>query len=133
MTTVYRTANPTAERYHTDRACTLLRIGQSQRDTRHHHPILRSTLERAVAQGILPCTHCVPTGQRILPSLSGETFGHDPIEYDGALICARCYTTNTHCSLDAFENPHRSTVRVPVLWPCTSAIIYGLVPRTPNT
>jgi hypothetical protein len=58
-----------------------------------------------------------------------ETFGHQPFEYDGVPICARCYTTESRCSIDAFEVPRRSVVRMTVPWPCTSAIVLGLAPR----
>ena len=58
-----------------------------------------------------------------------ETFGHEPFEYDGAPYCARCYVDVTRCSIDAFEIPRRSTVRVPVPWPCMSAVVLGLAPR----
>lgn len=46
-----------------------------------------------------------------------ETFGHEPITYDGAPICRRCYT----------EHYGR---RRPVPWPCTSAIVLGLTDST---
>jgi hypothetical protein len=63
------------------------------------------------------------------PVSKPETFGHEPFEYDGVPICTRCYTTSVRCSLDAFEVPRRSAVRLPVPWPCTSAVVLGLVPR----
>lgn len=58
-----------------------------------------------------------------------ETFGHNPVAYDGAPICARCYTTVTRCSIDAFEQPRRHRARQTVPWPCTSAVVLGLVSR----
>ncbi|MEU6365725.1 hypothetical protein ABZ876_08210 [Streptomyces sp. NPDC046931] len=53
-----------------------------------------------------------------------ESFGHEPFEYDGALICARC-------GVD-FEEPIADGFRIgtrPIPWPCTSAIVLGLVER----
>jgi hypothetical protein len=63
------------------------------------------------------------------PEPNSETFGHEPFEYDGVPICARCYTTVTRCSIDAFDNPRPIRIRAAVLWPCTSAVVLGLVPR----
>lgn len=62
-----------------------------------------------------------------------ETFGHEPFEYDGVPICARCYTVDIRCFIDAFDNPRRVTVRRTVPWPCTSAIVLGLAPRQDPT
>lgn len=58
-----------------------------------------------------------------------DDFGHEPFEYDGVPICARCYTTEVRCSVDAFDTPRRLAVRRAVFWPCTSAVVLGLVPR----
>jgi hypothetical protein len=57
-----------------------------------------------------------------------ETFGHEPFEYDGVPIC-RCYVNVTRCSIDAFEQPRPVRAREPVFWPCTSAVVLGLVDR----
>ncbi|BBB01015.1 hypothetical protein RVR_8246 [Actinacidiphila reveromycinica] len=45
---------------------------------------------------------------------STETFGHEPFRYDGVPNCIRCYT-------------ERRGRRRPVPWPCTSAVVLGLV------
>lgn len=50
------------------------------------------------------------------PEPIGETFGHEPFEYDGVPICRRCFIH------------HRSYLEA-VAWPCTSAIVLGLEPR----
>jgi hypothetical protein len=90
--------------------------------------------EYAAARGKLPCLGCVPVGERVYPPLYGQAFGHEPWgPYDGVLICARCYTTATRCSVDAFEVPHRTRAREVVPWPCTSAIVLGLVDREETT
>lgn len=47
---------------------------------------------------------------------SSETFGHEPFDYDGVPICARCFIQH---------NGWREAID----WPCTSAIVLGLVPR----
>lgn len=70
----------------------------------------------AAMRGKLPCLHCVPADERAFPPLYGQTFGHKPFEYDGVTICVRCFIQ------------HRS-YRETVPWPCTSAIVLGLVPR----
>jgi hypothetical protein len=75
-------------------------------------------LDRALRKGKRPCTYCYrdPSLRQTVMPPSRETFGHEPIEYDGALICASCYVPHLK---------HRHTVP----WPCTSAIVLGLVPR----
>lgn len=92
-------------------------------------------VERSVAEamgsGKLPCTRCLPGLQAAwFRGSCEEDFGHEPFEYDGAVICRRCYTEEAVTSLDAFEAPHRFIRRQPVYWPCMSAIVLGLVPRS---
>ncbi|MFF1284379.1 hypothetical protein ACFVY4_27005 [Streptomyces sp. NPDC058299] len=78
----------------------------------------------AAARGKLPCLHCVPAELRLFPPLYGQDFGHRPIVsfIDGRAlnrVCARC-TTNTPTGVWG------------VRWPCTSAIVLGLVDRPPG-
>lgn len=92
------------------------------------HGLVRMSATKAAIDGKLPCLACVPEHLREMPD--SEDFGHEPFgPYDGILICVRCYTTATRCSVDAFEQPHRLRVRDVVPWPCTSAIVLGLVER----
>jgi hypothetical protein len=76
--------------------------------------------EYAAACGKWPCQRCVPTEQRVFPPLHGQTFGHQPVTetgyYGPEVVCARC-----------------NMARLPMLsapWPCTSAVVLGLAPRT---
>ncbi|GGU52265.1 hypothetical protein [Streptomyces lavendofoliae] len=76
--------------------------------------------EFAAMRGKLPCLGCVPPEQRVFPPLYGQTFGHEPFLYDGVPICRRCFIE------------HRS-FREAVAWPCTSAVVLGLVAREQAT
>lgn len=148
MTTVYATT-PGA-RFHRARGCPAFASAQLLNDwdcgcddyCRHRSPHLWSlrewTLEAATGDGKRPCTPCYPTPAEaravLLPS--GETFGHEPVdEYTGTapgargvthLVCTRCMTwtawTDTGLAAGA---------RTP--WPCTSAIVLGLIPRPEAT
>lgn len=60
--------------------------------------------------------HC-KTQPATEPPANTETLGHEPFEYDGAPICTRCYIQH-HGWREA------------IAWPCTSALVLGLVPRT---
>lgn len=60
-----------------------------------------------------------------------ETFGHEPVISltDGRAlnrICRRCHTTTTHYD-EAYQPSHWTQ---PIRWPCTTAQILGLAPRT---
>ncbi|MGP3686506.1 hypothetical protein ACTVZO_17670 [Streptomyces sp. IBSNAI002] len=62
--------------------------------------------------------------------MAAETFGHEPVLgiIGGRALwtdCARCHTTTTH--YDEAYRPSRWTRPVP--WPCTTAIVLGLVQR----
>ncbi|GAA2457222.1 hypothetical protein [Streptomyces macrosporus] len=61
------------------------------------------------------------------------TFGHEPVSFGGSLVCARCKQTAAQTWIDEYDNPRRRTWSEPVPWPCTSAIVLGLVPRPPHT
>lgn len=137
MSTVYVTHG---RKYHTDPACPRMINGENfhdwEGDIDYGGGFTAGTYRRedpspqyAAMRGKLPCLGCVPAEERVFPPLYGQDFGHEPFEYDGVPICARCYTTEARCSIDAFDAPHRQIVRVVVLWPCTSAIILGLVNR----
>lgn len=145
MTTVYTTRGSRV--FHQTPTCRARTQGQNLNDwdfccgdyCTHRAPRLwavqETDLDNAIAAGKKPCGTCYGTpGQRhtTLPP-STEDFGHRPFEYDGVPICTRCYTTEARCSIDAFEVPRQATVRLPVLWPCTSAIVLGLAPRPQET
>ncbi|MEU2426946.1 hypothetical protein ABZ619_39040 [Streptomyces sp. NPDC007851] len=122
-------------KYHADRTCPRLVQGEylwdfdsddyPAKSLRRREP----NPQRAAMCGKLPCLYCVPAELRVFPPLYGQTFGHEPFVYDGVPICRRCYVDVTHCSIDAFEQPRPVRVRETVPWPCTSALVLGLVER----
>lgn len=106
-------------------------IYDSDEFTARSHPWESATLTDAMGSGKEACTTCFPGLRAAWYSSGSENdFGHEPFTYDGVTICARCYVIEVRCSLDAFELPHRVVGRRPVAWPCTSAIVLGLAPRT---
>jgi hypothetical protein len=128
--TVYTTENPTTA-IHTDIDCTQMRSGRDQWDLdcwddicTHRHPRPRRILEVTFAEALgmsrhkWPCAYCMPgSAAALATSPCEDDFGHQPYEYDGAVICRTCYI------------PHKGHREV-VYWPCTSAYVLGLVPRT---
>jgi hypothetical protein len=81
--------------------------------------------QRAAERGKLPCLHCVPAALRVFPPLHGQDFGHRPVVrfVDGRAlnrVCARCIT-NTPTGVWG------------VRWPCTSAVVLGLISRPQPT
>ena len=132
-------ASAGSRKYHFDQSCSAFQSAQLLSDwdcgcdtyCTHRlprmHGLVRMSATKAAMDGKLPCLACVPAHLREMPDV--EDFGHEPFEYDGVPICARCYTNVVRISVDAFENAHRHVVRWPVLWPCTSAIVLGLAPR----
>lgn len=115
--------------YHKDPGCKMLRSGQDFWDydcweeyCNHKHPrpqaVREMTLAYALGKGKWPCSYCYPGSAAALTiSPCEDDFGHEPYEYDGAVMCRRCFIQ------------HKS-YREAVYWPCTSAIVLGLVPRT---
>lgn len=53
--------------------------------------------------------------------LYGETFGHQGAVLDGDVFCVRCRDRGIDDNGDPWSYP--------TLWPCTSAMVLGLVPR----
>lgn len=74
---------------------------------------------KAALDGKLPCLACVPAHLRQMPDT--DAFGHEPVWIDGDWFCARCR--------DRGFDVHGDRWIYPTLWPCTSAVILGLVPR----
>lgn len=82
------------------------------------------TIPAAMGAGKLPCAVCLPTALA-LPA-TGETYGHEPVTEDDLwgtpfVVCARCTEGGARWGWD------NRLIRVP--WPCTSAVVLGLVPR----
>lgn len=117
-------------KYHFDKGCKAFESAQMLSDwdcccgdyCNHRSPVMhglvRMSSTRAAVDGKLPCLACVPAHLRELPET--EDFGHRPVEIQGDHFCTRCRTPY----IDDAE-----TQSYPTLWPCTSAIVLGLVPR----
>ena len=120
-------------KYHVIPDCPALEMGQNLHDydcdcwTRCEHAkawAIQDTTEAfARGAGKTACSRCYPDPVPLAPSV--ETFGHEPFEYDGVPICARCCETVTHYD-EAYQ---ASRWTRPVPWPCTSAVVLGLAPR----
>lgn len=141
-TTYFATAAGTS--FHQDMTCRSLRAGQDIWDydcdeqCRHYHPhqhaIRPTTIQAAMGDGKLPCRTCMPEllGNWFRTPCEND-FGHEPIdEYAGTpegergvsnSVCARCMRW-AH-AVDGIQIGGR------VPWPCTSAIVLGLVEREP--
>ncbi|QLJ06787.1 hypothetical protein HZZ00_37805 (plasmid) [Streptomyces sp. NEAU-sy36] len=87
------------------------------------------SITKAAMDGKLPCLVCVP--EHLREVRTADDFGHKPIPWlAGQTVCARCKTRSRRYSLDEWGNDHSHGPYLdPVLWPCTSAIVLGLVPR----
>ena len=94
------------------------------------HAVQATTIPAAMGAGQMPCGTCLPD---LLANWyrtpSENDFGHEPLGYDGALFCRRCYVIVSREWVDAYDSPRHQRVRDIVPWPCTSAVILGLVPR----
>ncbi|MFJ4926882.1 hypothetical protein [Streptomyces sp. NPDC088736] len=133
--TVYATRTGAAFHARTD--CRALLGGQLMNDDhrvfwlnrnagRHLHRPLPLAIGDAWGNGRTPCTTCLPdvaAAFRDEPSV--EDFGHRPVIgfVDGRalnLVCARC---------TAIKRGPGIWWHASVRWPCTSAVVLGLVPR----
>lgn len=140
--TVY-TSEARNSRFHLDLHCRPMRSGQDLWDfdcwddyCQHRHPrprrIIEVTLADAFGLGKMPCAYCFPgLASSIYRASSEDDFGHEPHdEYAGSgfaatrIVCRRC--------IEWFPRQGREDFQLgqSVEWPCTSALILGLVPRT---
>lgn len=130
-TTVYASKGGTA--FHNTRNCRAREAGQGLWDTDDWpgYAIQPMTIPAAMGAGKLPCLVCMPDlGANWFRTPCEDDFGHEPFgPYDGAMVCRRCYVTVIREWVDAYDNPRHRRVRDVVLWPCTSAVVLGLVPR----
>ncbi|MFD9249560.1 hypothetical protein [Streptomyces bottropensis] len=132
-------ASAGGRKYHFDRACTAFESAQILSDwdcccgdycthrSPRTHVLERMSSTKAAMNGKLPCLACVPQHLRELPQ--AETFAHEPVIgltlFDQAeTVCQRCTERGVWYSRG---NDEMTPVRIP--WPCTSAIVLGLVPR----
>lgn len=130
-------------RFHADRACYALANGRATQAYRAGsglygeswygagnldglYPVAAIPIEALPARdGYTACRVCVPPALA-LPA-TGETYGHEPFEYDGVPICRRCFTRH-HRRFVQWDGT--TTVREDrriVPWPCASAVVLGLV------
>lgn len=125
METVYTTK--AGHRFHASDNCRALNSGQvlygGWGDLRVHH-IEETSIVEAMGRGREACATCFP-GLRAAwyRGNSEDDYGHQPVEVGGingrARVCARCRQA------DVYGYAREDYVR----WPCTSAIVLGLVPR----
>ena len=138
-------------KYHFDKDCSAFRSAQLLSDEdcgcdtycTHRmprmHPLQRLSATKAAIDGKLPCLACVPQHLREMPET--EDFGHEPVALDVVIhaawtnhsACPECKarTTRLVCAR-CMEFDASGMWRVPahpVHWPCTSAIVLGLVER----
>lgn len=132
METVYTTNG--GHRFHANEACKNLYSGQvlygGWGDLRVHR-IEQTTIVEAMGRGREACAVCFP-GLRAAwyRGNSENDYGHVPHdEYEGSdgpeayrLVCARCIRWVRWAEVDI-------SVGYRISWPCTSAIVLGLVPR----
>lgn len=80
------------------------------------------TVPAAMGAGTMPCNTCFPGWAAAwFRSPSEDDFGHVPVGFCGVWYCGRC---------DERRRDHRGReVYRPIPWPCTSALVLGLVPR----
>lgn len=153
MTTTLVYATDTARRYHATAACKALRSAQDLSDwdcwddyCRHQHPkphpVREMPVMDALGAGKWPCASCWPGSAAALAiSSSEDDFGHVPVALDVVIhdawtrwsACSTCKarTTPLVC-VRCMEFDANRMWRIPahpVHWPCTSALILGLVPR----
>lgn len=136
--TVYTTAGGT--RFHFDRACWALAGGRDTSgylafergygydDRRPLHVLRTRSNLGAALLGYTACRVCVPPAHA-LPA-TGETYGHEPVHmWPDGIVCARCYTRTWHSAYAEPEDtePERWDEIHNVRWPCTSAVVLGLV------
>lgn len=128
------------KKYHTDKQCPQMRNGEEMHryddDSVYDGGFTAGTYrnevpspEVAASRGKLPCLYCVEPEDRTFPPLYGQNFGHRPVNlYEDtrfdivSLACARCITWTNWPEVDM-----KAGVRVK--WPCTSAVVLGLVKR----
>ncbi|MET9517466.1 hypothetical protein [Streptomyces sp. NPDC002994] len=129
-------ASQGGSRYHSTRLCNAFLVGQHlwrfdpmqwvpgmpQIMLTNGHRLDEVVVTEALGRGKEPCADCFP-GQRaeLHRSSSEYDFGHQPVEIQGDWFCGRCRTR--------YIDEHGDHESYPTLWPCTSAVVLGLVDR----
>jgi hypothetical protein len=138
--TVYTTAG--GRRFHFDRACSALANGREFHALRAGVGAL-SGLYRlrtrsntgAALEGLTACRVCVPPALA-LPA-TGETYEHERLTINPSCCGDDCCGGReerevcVRCSND-LSRRHGWNWALAVPWPCTSAVVLGLVPRCPD-
>lgn len=152
-------ASAGGRKYHFDKQCKAFEFGQQLNDWDtpddaylaswaypKTHGLTRMSATKAAMDGKLPCLACVPDHLREMPDT--EDFGHVPVSEDREFfgeapddppVCARCSRWLSHWGRCSVGYDMRGGIQweerwmryeVAVLWPCASAIVLGLAPRT---
>jgi hypothetical protein len=135
MSTVYASRGGRA--FHAAHDCRARESGSDLFDgmgTRYAYRTEPTTIETVMGAGKLPCGACLPellAGWFRTPC--EDDFGHQPVdEYADTpfrtkrVVCARCRTTAT----GGFRwDGSWWRMSIATAWPCTSAVVLGLVPR----
>lgn len=124
-------------RFHVNRLCRALESGQHLNDGGPDdwvpgarwwsmQAVVQRPILAEVRRGYTACRVCVPP-EFALPA-TGETYGHEPVVgfIDGrglTDICQRCRIPVRR------KYVHLMPEGLPLRWPCTSAVVLGLVPR----
>ncbi|MFE2019856.1 hypothetical protein ACFW9O_17655 [Streptomyces sp. NPDC059499] len=143
LNTVFATEG--GHRYHKTRACFAFNDGQylwrfdpqqwvpgmPQIMLSNGHPWQEMTVTDALGHGKDPCAECYP-GLRASPYRGNceDDFGHEPtigttLTGLAETVCSRCTERGVWFGTVTELRP------VHILWPCTSAIVLGLVDRQP--
>jgi hypothetical protein len=145
---VYTTQGGT--RYHADPACYALANGRSTQAYRAGegaygeswygagsldglYPLERRSVISAVRFSYTACLRCVPAANA-LPFPIGETYGHERLTINPSCCGDSCCGNReerqvcVRCSND-ISRRHGWNWALDVPWPCTSAVVLGLVPR----
>lgn len=130
--TVYASKGGAA--FHATPDCRAREAGQGLWDTDDWsgYAIQPMTIPAAMGAGKLPCLVCMTSlGANWFRTPCEDDFGHEPVVTghigpDGqpTAVCARC---TEHGVLIQIGGDDPSPLRV--AWPCTSALVLGLVPR----
>jgi len=152
-------ASAGGRKYHFDKGCKAFEFGQQLNDWDTPddaylaswnypslHALVRMSATKAAMDGKLPCLACVPEHLREMPDT--EDFGHEPVQHDREFfgemsddppVCARCSRTirgwfpvviDQELSGRVITQDQYISYEIAVLWPCTSAVVLGLAPRT---
>lgn len=128
-----------SRKYHFNKGCKAFESAQMLSDLdcgcdtycTHHMPVMhgpvRMSATKAAMDGKLPCLACVPEHLREMPD--SEDFGH--WQTRGISLNSLCDDVCQRCTQPGvwYERGVDELAPVHIVWPCTSAIVLGLVQR----